>query len=214
MRKSLLNSQLEYGHGESLIALMDVRMEGMTLTWITNLHKSCVEFGVILAGGWTAPLQRLNDIHIATSFTNNFTNITKREMRLFCECFRHLLITTLADITNATGTHLASNVRALQQPAYSLIYHFHLQPFTITRAHRRIWHIFLNAITTTNPLQLQQPLGAWISPPSTHHPFRLANGSLYVQHDDEKWYRHLLSDSQRSTRNTYRRYSTTVFHHT
>ena len=114
-------------------------MEGITLTWITNLLKSCPEFGVILAGGWTAPLQRLHDIHIATSFTNNFT------------------------------------------------------------------------ITTTNPLQLQQPLGAWISPPSTHRPYRLANGSFFVQHDDEKWYRHLLSDSQRSTRNTYRRCSSTIF---
>ena len=51
MRTSLLNSQLEYGHGESLITLLDVRMEGMTKTWITNLHKSCVEFGIILAGG-------------------------------------------------------------------------------------------------------------------------------------------------------------------
>ena len=151
MRTSLLNSQLEYGHGESLIASMDVRMEGMTKTWITNLHKACVEFGVILAGGWTAPLQRLHDVHIATAFTNTFTNITKKEMRLFRECFRHMHITTLADITNAAGTHLASDVRALQQPAYRSNFHFHLKPFTITREHRRIWNILINSITTTNP---------------------------------------------------------------
>ena len=108
MRTSL-NSQLEFGHGESLIASMDVRMEGMNTTWITNLHKSCAEFGVILAGGWTAPLQRLHDVHIATALPT-FTNITKKETRLFRECFRHMYITTLADITNAAGTHLASDV--------------------------------------------------------------------------------------------------------
>jgi len=71
MRTSLLNSQLEYSHGKSLIATMEVRMEGMTTTWITNLHKSCVELGVTIMGGWTTPLQRLHDIHIATIFTNN-----------------------------------------------------------------------------------------------------------------------------------------------
>ena len=39
LRTSLKTSQLEYGHGQSLLATMDVRMEGMTPTWITNLHK-------------------------------------------------------------------------------------------------------------------------------------------------------------------------------
>ena len=142
-------------------------MDGMTPTWITNLHKSCVEFGVSTAGGWTAPLQCLHGIHIATAFSNNFTNITKKEMRLFRECFRHMYITTLSDITNAAGTHLATTVCALQQPAYCSIYLFHLQPFNITREHLRIWNIFLHSITTTNPLQLQQPLGAWIYTPTS-----------------------------------------------
>ena len=102
-------------------------MEGMTPTWITNLHKSCVEFGVSIAGGWTAPLQRLNDTHIATIYTNHFTNISKQYMRLFRECFRHMHVTALAVITNAAGIYLASGVRALHQPVYPSIYHFHLQ---------------------------------------------------------------------------------------
>ena len=115
-------------------------------------------------------------------------------------------------ITNAAGTHLATDVRALQQPAYRSKFHFHLKPFTITRDHRRVWNIFLNSITTTNPFQLRQSLGVWTSTPSTHRPFRLANGAFYVQHDDEKWYRHLLSDSQRATRSTYRKYSFNICH--
>ena len=51
MRTSLHTSQLEFGHGQNLLVTTDVRMDGMTSTWITNLHKSCVEFGISIPGG-------------------------------------------------------------------------------------------------------------------------------------------------------------------
>mmetsp|Transcript_5280 Transcript_5280/g.7821 ORF Transcript_5280/g.7821 Transcript_5280/m.7821 type:complete len:425 (-) Transcript_5280:58-1332(-) len=196
MHASLLTLQLEYGHGNSLLATMDVRMEGMTLTWIMNVHKSCAEFEVSIARAWTAPLQQLHDIHIATILTNNINNLTKKQMPLFCECFCHMRITMLADITNAAGTHLAPGVHALHQPVYPSIYHFRLHPFTITRGHRHIWNSCLDAITTSNQHQLKQPLGDWISSPSTYCPYCLANGSLFVEHNNELWYQHQLSDSK------------------
>mmetsp|Transcript_24875 Transcript_24875/g.38466 ORF Transcript_24875/g.38466 Transcript_24875/m.38466 type:complete len:123 (-) Transcript_24875:260-628(-) len=62
---------------------------------------------------------------------------------------RHMHVTTLADITNAAGKQLVPGVRALRQPGYPSIYHFHLQPFIITREHHRIWNLCLDAITTS-----------------------------------------------------------------
>ena len=212
LRTSLKTSQLEYGHGQSLLAMMDVRMEGMTPTRITNLHKLCAEFVITIPGGWCAPLQRTNDLHIATVFTSHFPNSTTRELRLFRDCFRHMNVTTLADITNAAGTHLARGARELRVPAYPSIFHFHLQPIKITTEHRAIWNRCLDAITTSNRQQLYTPLGAWTSTPSTIRPFRLAGGSLYKQHDNKQWYWHQLCDSQQIQRTPYRRYSSATYH--
>ena len=81
-----------------------------------NLHVLCVEFGISISGGWCPPLQRVNDSHIATIFTTNFTNIMSTNMHLFRECFCHMNVTTLADITNAVGTHIAPGIRELCEP--------------------------------------------------------------------------------------------------
>jgi len=167
-------------------------MEGMTSTWITNLHRSCVEFGIFIGGGWCAPLQRVKDVHIATAFTNHFTNIPAKDIRLFRECFRHMNVTTLADITNGAGTHIASGIHELRFPAYPSKFHFHLQPITITGKHRDLWNEFLAEITISHTHQLINPLGPWLTTPSTHRPYRLADGSLYTQHENEQWYRHQL----------------------
>ena len=83
------------------------------------------------------------------------------ELRLFCECFCHMHTTTLADITNAAGTHIAHGVRDLRSPVYKSNFHFHLQPLAISRDHRIIWYEFLNAITTESIDQLRTPLGGW-----------------------------------------------------
>ena len=175
------------------------------------MHRSCVEFEISINGGWCPPLQRLNDQHIATAFTNLFPTSTRSELRLFRECFRHMHTTTLADLTNAAGTHLACGVRDLLGPVYKSNFHFHLQPLAISRNHRIIWREFLNSITTDTTDQLRTPLGGWTTPPSTHRPFRLARGSLFHQHSDEIWYRHQICDTQRTTRATYHQYSTTIF---
>ena len=120
-------------------------------------------------------------------------------------------ITTLADITNAAGTHLAHGIRQLCGPVYPSIFHFHIQPLAITRAHHTIWRSFLNAITLNTNDKLITPLGAWTTTPSTHRPYRLAGGSLYTKHQNEQWYRHQLCNTIRVTRKTYRRYSGSTF---
>ena len=210
-RTSLHTSQLEFGHSQNLLATTVVRLEGMTSTWITNLHQSCVEFGISITGGWCAPLQRTNDQHIATTFNNNFPNNKPKQMRLFRECFRHMNVTTLADITNAAGTHLVHGVRQLRGPVHPSIYHFQVNPLTITGGHRNIWRNFLNAITLISQDELNTPLGAWTTTPSTHRPYRLAGGSLYKQHANKQWYRHQLCDTHQTTCTTYRRYSSSMF---
>ena len=133
-------------------------------------------------------------------------------MRLFRECFRHMNVTTLTDITNAAGTHLVRGVRHLGGPAHPSIYHFHVNPLTITESHRTIWREFLNTLTSNTQDKLITPLGAWTTTPSTIRPYRLAGGSFFHQHSNDQWYRHQLSDTQRSTRTTFRRYSSSVYY--
>ena len=112
--------------------------------------------------------------------------------------------TTLADITNAAGTHLAHDIRKLDGPIYPSIYHFHVNPLTITQSHRNIWREFLNTLTLNTKDKLTTPLGAWTTTPSTLRPYRLAGGSLFQQHSNNQWYRHQLSDIQQRTRTTFR----------
>ena len=121
--------------------------------------------------------------------------------------------TTLADITNAAGTHLAQDIRKLKGPVYPSIYHFHVYPITITQSHHDIWRKFLNTlISNITTDKLSTPLGAWTSTPSTIRPYRIAGGSLFHQHSNEKWYRHQLSANQRSTRTTFRQYSSSIYY--
>ena len=121
-------------------------------------------------------------------------------------------ITTLADITNAAGTHLAQGIRQLDAPVHPSIYHFHVYPFTITQSHRNIWREFLNTLTSNTEDKLLTPLGAWTTTPSTIRPYRIAEGLLFQQHSNKQWYRHQLSNTQQITRTTYRRYSKSIFY--
>mmetsp|Transcript_13489 Transcript_13489/g.20529 ORF Transcript_13489/g.20529 Transcript_13489/m.20529 type:complete len:116 (-) Transcript_13489:405-752(-) len=111
----------------------------------------------------------------------------------------HMHVTTLVDITNAAGTVIASDVRALRRPVHPSIYHSHLQPFTITKEHHRIWNLSFDAITTSNGKELHNPLGAWTSTPSAQRPYCPVNRSLFVQHNNLKWYQPQLCNSQQST---------------
>ena len=139
-------------------------------------------------------------------------NILNHNLCILRECYQHMHVTTLADITDASGTHLAKAARALQQPVYQSKFHFHLEPFTITKTHCRIWNEALNTITVSGGNVLSKPLGAWTTTPSTSRPYRLANGLLFAQHEDEQWYRHQLCNVQRSTRATYKQYSSIIFY--
>ena len=54
LRSSLPITQLEYGHGDSIMSTLDTNISGVTETWWTVLHLNCCKANIKLEGGWSA----------------------------------------------------------------------------------------------------------------------------------------------------------------
>ena len=112
LRTSLAITQLEYGHGASIMATLDSDISGTTETWWTVLHLNCCKANIRLEGGWTASLQRYYDYFIAELPAKASINMQKHQWKLFREMFVYLNITTMADIVTACGQYITKEAEA------------------------------------------------------------------------------------------------------
>ena len=122
LQTSLHTMQLEYSHSTNFLATNDpnINISGVTPTWLTRLHKNCMEVGIRLEGGWSVPRQPVGDFHIAGLPACGNVTLTNHQCKLFRETFIFLQVTTIADITTACGSYFAREARAVTQSYLSV----------------------------------------------------------------------------------------------
>ena len=79
-----------------------ISISGMTPTWLTTLHHNCLQEGIHLEGGWSVPLQKVGNFHIAELPVQASVTMNKR---MFRETYIFLQVTTIVGISTACGRY-------------------------------------------------------------------------------------------------------------
>ena len=147
-----------------------------------------MEVGIRLEGGWSAPRQRVGGFHIAELPARGNVTLTNYQWKLFRETFIFLQVTMTADITTACGSYFTREARAVTQ-SYQSIFKWPRQQHNITYKHKLISHQILTA-NTNRHYKTQQPLGAWITKPTTSRLYRQAGEVIYNGNALGQWASH------------------------
>ena len=189
LRTLLAITQLEYSHGESIMVTLGTAISSVTETWWTILHLNCCKSNIRLEGGWTAQLQRFNDYFIAKLPTRASITMQPRQWKLFSEKFIFLNITTIADIVTICGHYITKEAYASVK-SYESNHKWPRQQHFISKAHRELWTTCMVNITRQGSRHLHQPMGSWITPPTTIRHHRIAGDKLLTQQQDGSWLQH------------------------
>ena len=168
LKTSPHTAQLKYGHITNFLAddVQTISISKVTPTRLTNLHQSFQKIGIQLEEGWPVPLQRMNNCHIADLPGWGKLSLSNHLWKLFREMFISLQVTLISDITTACGgyfTPAASRVT----PSYPSVFQWLQQQHNITSEHKTLFTQILAANITICSYKLSQPLGAWITKPTT-----------------------------------------------
>jgi len=138
--------------------------------WITNLRSALHEIQgqIRIHHLWMIPPSWINDRHLMDDFLD--AGHTPKELQTINSCHLHLQVTTLAEITNHTGTHLLPDIMSStsnKSPTLTTIsvskYSWPTQP-SPTKAAWKIWTKALQKQYTKPGLSstLKIPLGSWL----------------------------------------------------
>ena len=190
LQTSLHTTQLEYGHSTNFLATNDpnINISGVTPTWLTRLHKNCMEVGIHLEGGWSAPRQRVGDFHIAELPARGNVMLTNYQWKLYRETYIFLQVTTIANITTACGSYFNREARAVTQ-SYPSVFKWPRQQHNITYKHKLIFCQILTA-NTNRHYKIQQPLGPWNTKPTTSRLYHQTGEVVYSGNALGQWTSH------------------------
>ena len=147
-----------------------------------------MEVGIQLEGGWSVPRQWVGGFHNAELLARRNVKLTNYQWTLFHETFILLQVTTITNITTACGSYFAQEAWAVTQ-SYPSIFKWPGQQHIITYKHKLIFRWILTA-NTNRHYKIQQPLGAWITKPTTSRLYHQAGEVIYSGNALGQWSSH------------------------
>jgi len=164
--------------------------------WLSQLRKTMHAYNIqIEYRSWTYPPLRQDDRFLMSDFVD--LNLHRHQLEKLNACRMFLQVTTLAELTDHTGTillpHILLTARHLQPKGLLNISSSHLQWPRVATPSTTCWRLWSTTIRTLytgskNGTRLQQPLGPWL-PDYDKHQFwhwRLYDPThLMFQHSPE-----------------------------
>ena len=184
------------------MATLDTAICGVTETWWTVLRLNCCKANIRLEGGWTAQLQRCNDFFLAKLPTRAFMTMQPHKWKIFYKMFIYLNITNIANIVTACG-HYITKEAYTGVKSYESIHKCPHQQHFISKAHHELWTTCMTNITRQGSRHLRQPLGVWITSPTTIRPHTMVDKKLFTQQQDGSWLQHDRHLHQQQTRSIH-----------
>ena len=163
--------------------------------WLTYLHQNYLEIGIRLEGGSPAQLQRVGNCHIADLPAQGNLELSNQEWQLFRETFIFVQVTMISDIFTATAATLqGQQVKPNHHTHQSSNSH---DNNTTTPAHKELFYQILGANINICQYRLTQPLGAWLTTPTTIREFRRVCKVVYIRNALDQWSSHSCIPQQR-----------------
>ena len=181
--------RLELGTPDDITAAPFARRKSsLTDSYVMNLGASMAQFGISIEDPFHRPqTKRTHDVFLMQVFSSQTSD--HKKLRLLNQCRTFLNVETLADITNAEGTRLLSDLydgNPTRSPLHS--HSWPRQPPSLSVAHWNQWKASLSQafmITGSPTLTLARSLGDWTTDPNPFWDWHYSPATNLLYHREQ-----------------------------
>ena len=181
--------RLELGTPDDITAAPFARRKSsLTDSYVMNLGASMAQFGISIEDPFHRPqTKRTHDVFLMQVFSSQTSD--HKKLRLLNQCRTFLNVETLADITNAEGSRLLSDLydgNPTRSPLHS--HSWPRQPPSLSVAHWNQWKASLSQafmITGSPTLTLARSLGDWTTDPNPFWDWHYSPATNLLHHREQ-----------------------------